>query len=235
MVQKRDEHKEPVIRAFVALPGETLVEAAARLLPGSGLFVSRAGKEIATNNMNDDHPSQEDHLGFLQQYKTESEIFSLSSGEQVSIQKYFLHFDLWRGAKPEFDFGQKPILAFEGKACFAELAILRMFLKHGWDGAWVETYGGVHFLRSMPNTWSLKSEHIQIPADKEDLLKRIWKAGDTRACFDVLVWSGADIFFCEAKRLKKDRLNEAQKKFIQGALACGISPSQFLIAEWDLL
>jgi len=40
MVENRDEHKEPVIRAFIALPGETLVEVTERCLPGSGLFVS---------------------------------------------------------------------------------------------------------------------------------------------------------------------------------------------------
>lgn len=40
MVQNRDEHREPVIRAFVALPVETLVEVAERCLPGSGLCVS---------------------------------------------------------------------------------------------------------------------------------------------------------------------------------------------------
>jgi hypothetical protein len=40
MVQKRDEHREPVIRAFVALPEETLVEVVERRLPGSGLCVS---------------------------------------------------------------------------------------------------------------------------------------------------------------------------------------------------
>ena len=42
MVENRDEHREPVIRAFVALPVETLVEVTARCLPGSGLCVSAA-------------------------------------------------------------------------------------------------------------------------------------------------------------------------------------------------
>jgi len=40
MVENRDEHREPVIRAFVALPVETLVEVTVRCLPGSGLCVS---------------------------------------------------------------------------------------------------------------------------------------------------------------------------------------------------
>ncbi len=35
----RDEHREPVIRAFIALPEETLVEDAVRHLPSSGLCI----------------------------------------------------------------------------------------------------------------------------------------------------------------------------------------------------
>lgn len=182
--------------------------------------------------MNNNFP-QEDILGFLKSHKVNSETFLLSSGEQISIQKYFLKFTSWNGEKLSFDFGRKPILNFDGDACFAELAILRLFLKNGWNGAWIETYGGIHYLNSMPKSWSLKSEHISIPIEKENLLKQIWKAGKTTACFDVVVWQGDKVLFCESKRLKKDRLNEAQKKFIQGALACGIPISSFIIIEWD--
>ena len=185
--------------------------------------------------MQTEKSSQENSLEFLDPYKTESELFSLSSGDKVLIQKYFLHFDAWKGKTPEFDFGRKPILDFDGEACFAELGILRLFLKQGWEGAWVETYGGTHFLNSMPQSWSLKSEHVSIPIEKENILKKIWKAGNTRACFDVVVWKGDKMLFCEAKRIKKDRVNEAQKKFIQGALLCGIPLSSFLIIEWDLV
>jgi len=40
MAKNRDEHREPVLRAFVALPRETLVEVTARCLPRGGLCVS---------------------------------------------------------------------------------------------------------------------------------------------------------------------------------------------------
>ena len=180
-------------------------------------------------------PDQAGNLEFLQPYKVDSEIFSLSSSEQVSIQKYFLRFKPWTGNPIPFDFGRKPILDNDGEPVFAELAILRLFLNSGFDGVWVETYGGVHYLRSMPKNWSLKSEHISIPTEKEDLLKRIWDKEKTRACFDVVIWKNDKIYFCEAKRSKKDRLTDAQKRFIEGALSLGISIESFLIIEWDFL
>jgi hypothetical protein len=174
----------------------------------------------------------EGDLGFLQPSKTGSEIFSLPSGEQVSIQKYFLHFNKWNGVSLSFDFGRKPIIDFNGEACFAELAILRMFQQNGWEGTWVETYGGKHYLNSMPNGWKLSSDNA-VPADKEELISRIQKIGNTLACFDVVAWRGDKALFIEAKRLKKDRLTNAQKRFIQGAIRCGVPISDFLILEWD--
>lgn len=51
MVENRDKHKEPVIRAFVSLPVETLVEVTERCLPGSGLFVPDSRLVANPSNM----------------------------------------------------------------------------------------------------------------------------------------------------------------------------------------
>lgn len=94
-------------------------------------------------------------------------------------------FHLWDGTPVAFDYGKKPVLEHGGEACFAELKILRSLLESGWEGGWVETYGGTHYLKSMPREWKLASENVPIPEEKEHLLKKIWKAGKTTACFDV--------------------------------------------------
>lgn len=172
-------------------------------------------------------------IDFLKPYKIEDEIFSLSSGDQVSIQKYFLKLDRWDGKALAFDFGRKPIVDFDGEACFAELAILRLFQQYGWQGAWVETYGGKHYLNSMPSGWKMVSD-AEIPTGKVELINKIQKAGGTSACFDVVAWLDDRVLFIEAKRLKKDRLTEAQKKFILGAISCGVLISDFAIIEWDI-
>jgi len=140
-------------------------------------------------------------------------------------------FRRWSGS-PVFDFGRKPILDHNGEPCFAELVILRMLIGHGWNGAWVSAFGGTHFLRSMPKSRSLESEAI--PADKEAILKTIWRTAKTTACPDVFVWQGSDILFCEAKAKlrRKDKLTNGQVRFIEGPLTMGISPESLLIVEW---
>ncbi len=141
-------------------------------------------------------------------------------------------FSQWTGDAINFDYGKKPVLNYKGEPCFAELLILRMLLAEGWEGVWIEAYGGTHFLKTMPKAWNLKSEHVSIPEDKEALLKRIWKTGNTKACFDVFVWHEGQYLFLEAKRDGKDKLTSAQAKFIEGALACGVLPEHMIIIEW---
>jgi len=170
----------------------------------------------------------------LEEFKIADKIkIELLDGTKIELPISRPKFKLWKGERI-FDYGGKPLLDYRGKACFAELLIAKLLIDNGLDAVWIETYGGTHYLRSMPNSCNLQSEHISIPQDKEDLLKKIWKEGKTTACFDVLAWDRDDnIIFLEAKHFKKDKLTQPQLKFIRGALDCGISPENFLIVEWD--
>jgi len=156
---------------------------------------------------------------------------ALSDDRTVALPVCHPIFTEWNGKVPDFDFGKKPVLDYKGESLFAELVILRMLQEAGWEGAWVETYGGTHFLQRMPQGWGLKADHVSIPEGKEELLRQIRKAAKTTACFDVLAWKGDQILFCESKRAGKDKLTGAQLEFIEGALACGIAPDSLVIAE----
>ena len=157
----------------------------------------------------------------------------LPNGTTIAIPTARPVFSLWRGVPINFDYGGKPVLDFQGEACFAEIVVLRMLLRDGWDGVWVETYGGTHYLQTMPNAWKLKNEHVSLAVDKEDLLQKIWNAAKTSTCFDVFAWKDERVLFCEAKHAGKDKLTNAQLRFLEGALACGIKIDSLLIVEWS--
>ena len=157
----------------------------------------------------------------------------LPSGASIKLPVYRSVFLNWSGKLPNFDFGKKPIIDYNGEGLFAEIAILRLFSDSGWNGVWVETYGGAHFLKDMPTDWKLSSHNVSIPSDKETLLKNIWKAGKTTSCFDIFLWKDNEILFCESKNRGKDKLTKAQTKFIEGALSCGVSTESLIIVEWD--
>jgi hypothetical protein len=160
----------------------------------------------------------------------------LPSGGSADLPVCHPTFHPWKGASIAFDYGCKPVLQSESapsEPLFAELVILGLLMQSGWDGVWVETYGGLHYVQTMPNSWSLKERHVAIPSDKEARLQQIRQKARTKGCFDVFAWRGDEVLFCEAKRAKKDRLTKPQHRFVEGALACGIPWSSFLIVEWS--
>ncbi|MEK7132683.1 MAG: hypothetical protein AAB830_01395 [Patescibacteria group bacterium] len=159
-------------------------------------------------------------------------LVTLSDDKTVALPVCSPTFSKWKGALPAFSFGNKQFLDYEGMPVFAEIVVLNILLKNGWQGVWVETYGGIHFLCSQPQGSKLNS--ITIPKEKEDLLARIWRATNNKGkgCFDIYAWKNHRVMFCETKLRGKDRLTTPQIRFIDGALKNGIPKTSLLIAEW---
>lgn len=72
----------------------------------------------------------------------------LPSGKKVSVPTHFLQFSEWCGTPVTDSYGGKPVLNIDGEPLFAELAVLRLLEKDGFDGVWVDTFGN-RFRRTM--------------------------------------------------------------------------------------
>ena len=169
-----------------------------------------------------------DSLEFLQPYKTDSELFSLSSGEQVSIQKYFLTFDPWEGAPIPNTYNGKAVIDWKGEPVFAELGILRLFQSQGWEGVWVDSYRR-KFRVGLPDV----VEPVELPETQEKLIEAIRASTDREGgCWDVLLWQGDTTLFLELKRQRRDKIQPTQVAWLEHALALGFGPSNFGLIEW---
>ncbi|KKW19798.1 MAG: hypothetical protein UY63_C0006G0040 [Parcubacteria group bacterium GW2011_GWA2_51_10] len=170
------------------------------------------------------------NLEFLQPHKVDSERFSLSSGEQISIQKYFLTFNSWRGAPIPNTYNGKTVLDWNGEPVFAELAVLRLFQSHGWNGVWVDSYRR-KFRVGLPDV----VEPIELPQKQRELIDSIRaKTGRSGGCWDVLVWRENVTLFLELKRSKKDRIQSSQNGWLTAAIDLGLTASDFALVEWDM-
>src|SRR5262245_56752548 len=126
----------------------------------------------------------QEKVDFLRPYKVGEEAFLVSSGEPISIQKYFLTFDRWRGAPPPNTYNNKAVLDWSGDPVFAELAVLRLFQSHGWNGIWVDSYRG-NFRIGLPDL----VEPVQVPPPQMMVLESIKaRTGRSGGCWDVFVW-----------------------------------------------
>lgn len=164
---------------------------------------------------------------------------SLPSGLVLKVPTARPVFSRWRGESLQDSFGGKPTIEWDGAPCFAELAILRLFLSAGWSGRWVETYG-------VPNTqpkflleWTCSGINAErtVPPDDAAVVSRLAaiasrNCGRYSGCWDVVAWAGGRIVFAEAKWSHKDRLRSTQLGWLASAVSEGIAPEDFLIVEW---
>lgn len=180
--------------------------------------------------MNVNRPPQEDNLEFLKPYKVDGEIFSLSSSVQVSIQKYFLHFNEWKGAPIPNTYNGKAVIDWNGEPVFAELAVLRLFQSHGWEGVWVDSYRRKYRV-GLPDV----VEPVEIPEKQKKLIESIReKTGRLGGCWDVFVWKGDQVLFVELKRSKKDRIQESQISWLETSTSLGLKIEDYMFVEWKI-
>ena len=139
-------------------------------------------------------------------------------------------FRQWMG-EPVDTYGGKALVDAGGSPLFAELAVLDLLKKDGWDGVWFDGYRG-KFRTGMPSS----SDPVQLPAKQAQIWRRIVEANGGRSggSWDIFAWREEDLRFVECKRRRKDRIKENQRNWFAAARSAGIPLDSFLIAEWDL-
>jgi hypothetical protein len=94
---------------------------------------------------------------------------------------------------PADTFNHTPVIEFNGEMVFAELAILRIFERAGWEGREIDSYR--HKCRI--GYWG-ENVTEPLPPKQFAILDSI-KAGCFGGCFDVFCWRDGAVVFAEAK------------------------------------
>lgn len=157
-----------------------------------------------------------------------TEFLTLPSEREVELPKATPQFRMWTGLAPKDRYGGKPLLDFKGEMVFAELAILRLFERAGWQGRWVDGYRGKYRV----GYWGDDTTK-DLPPQQQAVLDAIRaKTGSRGGCFDVLCWRAGQTVFAEAKWKAHDRIRASQRRWLEAALGLGIPAGSFLIVEW---
>ncbi len=161
---------------------------------------------------------------------TSTEKFHLLSGNVVAIQKSFLSFERWHGEPVNDTYNNKPVVNYNSKPAFAELAILRIFESDGWQGVWVDTYRGKFRTEYFP-----KNE-VYLPNEQKIVLQSIYAAnGSRKGCWDVFCWKESKHIFTESKWQGHDNIRDTQRHWLEAAIKCGMPMDSFLVVEWNLI
>jgi hypothetical protein len=156
------------------------------------------------------------------------ETIRLPSGKVISVPKAKPHFRRWLGQPLEDTYGNKPVLDVQGLPAFAEILILGVFRKHGWDGVWVDTF------RKKFRTECYPMNEVALPPAPQQVYGHIFRRAGSRAgCWDVFCWHGGEYLWAEAKLGGRDRLRKSQANWLNAAMKEGFGPSSFLVVEWS--
>ena|SRR5438552_1689682 len=162
---------------------------------------------------------------------TTFERLMLPSGRIVDVPKSTPSFSAWHGEQPADRYGKKPVVDFEGRMAFAELAILWTLQKAGWNGVWVDTY------RRQFRTGYWNASPVPLPQEPKALLDHISTLRGEKqrgGMWDVLCWRENEYLFAESKWKNHDRLKPLQLEWFEAALSANLPLSSFLIVEWSL-
>lgn len=155
----------------------------------------------------------------------------LPSGVTVPVRRLHMRFGhaspdrLPHGSLPP-TYTVKPLVTFRGAAMFGELAVLRWLQLDGWDGVWLDTVHARRCWRDMPT----RAEPVILPVPQQRLYDRVVATNGGRASgfFDVMAWRGAHTIFVEY-RGPGERANRNVTRWMDAALAAGVSPNDLLI------
>lgn len=165
---------------------------------------------------------------------------TLLDGKRVAVDLVRLTFPRWTGNPIKNDFGGKPVVMYNDKPMFAELAIRQMMIDAGWSAEWVS---GSYYLENwddVPFSQQKKKPLQDLPL--WPLLSRIdrkcrqlfpsYAANSCDGCWDVLAWKGNATIFIESKH--KDKITLPQRKWLTAALSpdLKLGLDNFVIVKW---
>jgi hypothetical protein len=164
-------------------------------------------------------------------------VFSID-GREVMVPKTHAVFAPWIGPSLQRTFNRKPIVQFDGRPMFAELAIRQLAEDAGWHARWVRPHGA---RASYHDLW-IDTPGVQPKACIDDeptreTLERIAARnnGLFTGCWDVFAWKGDQRLFMEAKHAAKDHLQKSQNGWLKAALDEGLDVDDFVVVEWSFL
>ncbi|MGO9310307.1 MAG: hypothetical protein ACLQDL_14975 [Spirochaetia bacterium] len=158
----------------------------------------------------------------------------LDSGRQVAVRRYRAQLHSCPEKPPialDRAYSAKPLVLVEKQVAFPEIAVLALFRKMGWEGAWVDVQHHKFFDR-MPN----QSKGMSLGAHANQAIARIAAYNDnSRAgCWDLVLWSERAVAFAAVvESAQGAAIGQARTRWLAAAVKSGLSASQFVVVEWD--
>jgi hypothetical protein len=159
---------------------------------------------------------------------------SLGTGRQVMVRRYRAQLNACPEKPPialDRGYSAKPLVLVDKQVAFPEIAVLGLFRKMGWEGAWVDTPHHKYFDK-MPN----QSKGISLGAHAHQAITHIASYNDNSrvGCWDLALWSEKAVAFAAVIGCAQSaEIGEARTRWLSAAVKSGMAAGQFVVVEWD--
>jgi len=164
-----------------------------------------------------------------------TELSRVTRFEECKLQRIHLEFRRWTGkhwwegrsVPPTWTSKPEVMDPLNHKGTIAEVAILSLLQKQGWECRWVNNFSR-SFMKGLP----VLTKPEPLPDKQKKLFDKIvQKVGRRKGFWDILAWQGNKLLFIESKG-PRDTMKPAQ--WIWLGVASELCPSaEFVIVEWS--
>jgi len=174
--------------------------------------------------------------------------FLKPTGERVdSVPSVFVRFPMWRGAPFADDMGKKTaaMIDLDGEHLFAELAILSLLEREGWEGRWIHTTSKGEISTYLTDWREVsRQEQRSRPIQHDGARALLYAIADRsgnryNGCWSLFAWRENTYAFFEAKRQnakEKESLKPAQAAWVRAALSLRqqlMTELDFCLVQWE--
>ena len=158
---------------------------------------------------------------------------TLDTGRTVALHRYRVDFNACNERlliALDKAYSARPLVLVEKQPAFPEIALLGLFVKSGWQGAWVDLPHR-KFFDKMPNI----SKGISLSTHANQVVSRVTEAnGQSRAgLWDLILWQDRTVVFIRVVGRDADPSDDAaHARWLAAGLRAGLSASQFVVVQW---
>ncbi|AIF82309.1 hypothetical protein NTE_00227 [Candidatus Nitrososphaera evergladensis SR1] len=164
-------------------------------------------------------------------------------GLEVSVPATNIVFKRWKGKPIKDDMAGKPVVEYEGKPMFAELAIVKMAVRSGWSAFWQKAYpvrqSGPYYYsewrEDVPRKDQVTSSSLN-SAYQEQVQASIarYNGNSFRGCWEVIAWNKGRTLYMKSMQSKKDTIRDNQVRWFSASLSAGLRRKEnFLVVNWQ--
>jgi hypothetical protein len=118
----------------------------------------------------------------------------------------------------------KRLYALDGSPIYAELLVVRLLERAGWNAAWRKTWNGVAYWRDV-------SEKVELGALASSIVEQVTRQAGYEGSWDIVAWRARELRLLCSRPAGGQRVTAYMADWLDAALRMGVPLGCFAVVE----